>query len=1397
MRLVAAEARHAVSSGVGGGRRVEPTNALSGLMSGPSLLAYNSAKFTETDFASIQRIGDSLKKTKSGTKTGRFGVGVNSAYHLTDVPMFVSGSRVVLFDPQASYVPGINPANPGKMVDCTKLSGRALVENLPAVFDPLRAFGCCLAGEDFDGTTFRFALRTEECAVMSRLSQRSHSLLDMKVLLRQMSEAAPSMLLFLKNVESIEIYDWAALSPQPVLRHRTSIADPTDDLRRRRSYVLNAPTQRPERPILVDYVMEIKSKGVDGEKEGENELTWPCLVETWLMCNQLGGNRATKMAGDKRWAHMRLVPWAGVAARLSPCPLNIGGEKKVSAIAHPDSIEVDVTGAMRAGDGVASGENSTVGDSGAAYCFLPLPIYTGLPVHVNGYFELSSNRRDVWWDAEDMTGDGRARAAWNGALVADIAGPCYCRLLSWAIQNSKVGPDMYEKLFPLGGSSGLSGPWRLLAERFYRGIHDLPVLYSAPASSEDVKGRWVSPASSVVLANETDASVMLIEILRREGLPLVTFGSPRLRETLIQKGVCGTTATPYFVRAHFRKRGIEENSCSALNDDSRRLAFASHLLEFCSSDLDASRFAQELSGCRFIALASGALGTFQKVPDANPDVLNQLSSMGFTRLSYLKALADASGDVDAAVEGLFQRRYENFGWEEGSGSQKLEQNGSAQRLPEVYLLCEGEATALLSSRAADSFVDLDGLTNGKLKVIYRAMAESSSLNIIQLEPNMLAEMVEMAIPKDWRGTGSSESTLWSFRPAVDNGEVAESEATVDALGNSDVEHPDEDWFRNLWRYAFSCPDPSAALSSIAAGRFCVVPTAQRLVCTLSSDAAVIDASGLDMPLVEVLVGLGVRTLSPGVLPNDVVIPKEFWEYVHRPNRDGVIKALGVALRQGGGFSTADSASDNLRKILYDYLRNASNGALSVASRAALRQFPIFRAHCDGSSEIQFVALICNDMWYALEGKDDHERSLMTSEFLVFDEATELEFLHLVADVTTLTRAQFYRRFVLPQIVDLDEDSRWVAAERILVDLSSLCASDPTFRNAAAATRIVPSAVTGTLKMPKELYDPEMLQLKALMEEDDFPSEKYCNQRFLPGLRDLGLQSSMSWDVVLDCARSIEREGNISEKNGTRESARIRGQQLMTFLDAKVSSYFPDLVPKEESRSSYFMRKVNMAIFEDAEKLKRDAELRARRVTALLSIGWMPVLTTPPNPLLPWPSDLSPVAPPLVTATKDRMWLVSYSRRLVDGDLRSDALKKLFGWLDQVSIEDVAMQLKMMGKMKFSIEGMDTNSLFRTVTSEVPRIYNILNGATSDYDANLIKDVLFNCAWLWMGDSFVPSDHVAFSSPINATPYLYTVPPDLACFRNLLSIFGVRRSFQSSDYAMVCLGLFAFSVPLSL
>jgi sacsin len=113
------------------------------------------------------------------------------------------------------------------------------------------------------------------------------------------------------------------------------------------------------------------------------------LLEDWLICNQLSGGAARALA-LKAWKEdkTKMVPWVGVAARLSPAaPAPAGG-----LAVQPDST---VTGLSL---------NSSQG--GRAFCFLPLPAFTCLPVHINGYFELSSNRRDVWHGA-DMAGAGR------------------------------------------------------------------------------------------------------------------------------------------------------------------------------------------------------------------------------------------------------------------------------------------------------------------------------------------------------------------------------------------------------------------------------------------------------------------------------------------------------------------------------------------------------------------------------------------------------------------------------------------------------------------------------------------------------------------------------------------------------------------------------------------------------------------------------------------------------------------------------------------------------------------------------------------------------------------------------------------------------------------------------
>lgn len=109
--------------------------------------------------------------------------------------------------------------------------------------------------------------------------------------------------------------------------------------------------------------------------------------------------------------------------------------KVVNVLAGTEgSAEVECDG--DGSDGSGGGESSLLlrrqRALGTAFCFLPLPAHTGLPLHVNAFFELSTNRRDVWWVDVSQLGifipptiDTRCTdTGWANEHVQKLAGCC-------------------------------------------------------------------------------------------------------------------------------------------------------------------------------------------------------------------------------------------------------------------------------------------------------------------------------------------------------------------------------------------------------------------------------------------------------------------------------------------------------------------------------------------------------------------------------------------------------------------------------------------------------------------------------------------------------------------------------------------------------------------------------------------------------------------------------------------------------------------------------------------------------------------------------------------------------------------------------------------------------------
>lgn len=132
---------------------------------------------------------------------------------------------------------------------------------------------------------------------------------------------------------------------------------------------------------------------------------------------------------------------------------------------------------------------------GLAFCFLPLPVKTNLPVHMNGYFELSSNRRDIW-RGDDTTGESKVRSEWNIRLIQDVLAPLYAFLLSRMSQKLKSNNKTIENgstmtindfhtirqakcgLYSLIPCTQTISPWNLINQGVFSQIKDIELFWS-------------------------------------------------------------------------------------------------------------------------------------------------------------------------------------------------------------------------------------------------------------------------------------------------------------------------------------------------------------------------------------------------------------------------------------------------------------------------------------------------------------------------------------------------------------------------------------------------------------------------------------------------------------------------------------------------------------------------------------------------------------------------------------------------------------------------------------------------------------------------------------------------------------------------------------------------------
>ena len=400
-------------------------------LQGPSLLVWNDSVFSESDLKGIQQLGFGSKRSDAET-IGQYGIGFNVVYHLTDCPSFLTnGSTLCVLDPHCRYVPGASVLTPGRRYDnldekfwlnWADLKSAYLRENIP---------GC--PAEMKGGSLFRFPLRcTTDFMEQSELVDHESSLpqapLSSWRMEKNLKEWAPDMkeaLIFLNHVTELKFFVITDSERKPIMQltnhYKVNIDQAAVD-GRTQLYKKASVFTRGSESCVITYPME---------------LTDTVAKETnkWLIQQGVGDIDCNESA----WMFTsRVKPKHGIAAPL-----------------------------------ISSGfrTDSGSGFRGRVFCFLPLPLDSNLPVHVNGNFILDASRRDLWHSTFKDKPDDRTR--WNEELMeaiassyADFLVKCQSLYVSTSMyqSRSKMWDDIqhYYKVFPRWLGRGFMSPEREL-----------------------------------------------------------------------------------------------------------------------------------------------------------------------------------------------------------------------------------------------------------------------------------------------------------------------------------------------------------------------------------------------------------------------------------------------------------------------------------------------------------------------------------------------------------------------------------------------------------------------------------------------------------------------------------------------------------------------------------------------------------------------------------------------------------------------------------------------------------------------------------------------------------------------------------------------------------------------
>ena len=386
----------------------------------------------------------------------------------------MSGADVAFLDPlQCHLGAGEGDGETGERIPLAEL-----VEDFPDQAAPYAVLSCEPNQASFQGTLFRFPLRHE----VSNLSDTIYTPEKVRrQLFNTVGDEGGHLLLFLTNVRRLELHQ--RVPGGPVVRTlciEDQATERVDTFRQQLAAALDKSTSATNDVVEIHRHSSIVLHRHDGSTRSHG----------WSVTHQLGtrDRDLQTLAMDKT---MNFHVWVGVAMPVKPMATGARSSGMPWLMVNP---RID----------------------GLAFCFLPLPIPTGLPAHVHGYFAVKNDRRGIKWPSNEEHGK---EAKWNKLLVEHALASAYVSALSGLWQGCRFQAPVAMEMQGDGDqccaayvawpdaariSSLGNGPWLSLLRCIRPRLFELPLLYTHAQH-----GRWLSVAEAWLIASDASAIVAL------------------------------------------------------------------------------------------------------------------------------------------------------------------------------------------------------------------------------------------------------------------------------------------------------------------------------------------------------------------------------------------------------------------------------------------------------------------------------------------------------------------------------------------------------------------------------------------------------------------------------------------------------------------------------------------------------------------------------------------------------------------------------------------------------------------------------------------------------------------------------------------------------------------------